>query len=161
MCVCVLLNNLKIRCRKFPESPVVRTPHFYGRGQGLDPWSWGTKFPQTLRCDQERKRKGKIICCRYTWPFKMYLLTIKTFFYKTHIIITPKKTRPWCWERLKAGGEGDNRGWDGWMASLTQWTWVWANSGRWWRTEKPGVLQSMGLLRVGHWATEQQNNSPE
>ena len=42
--------------------------------------------------------------------------------------------RPWCWERLKAGGEGDDRGWDGWMTSLTQWTWVWASSGRWWRT---------------------------
>ena len=40
--------------------------------------------------------------------------------------------RPWCWERLRAGGEGDNRGWDGWMVSLTQWTWVWVNSGNWW-----------------------------
>ena len=58
--------------------------------------------------------------------------------------------RLWWWERLKAGGEGDNRGWDGWMALLTQWTWVWANSRRWWRTGKPGVLQSMGLQRVGH-----------
>ena len=52
--------------------------------------------------------------------------------------------RPWCWERLKAGGEGDNRGWDGWMASLTQWTWVWVNSRSWWWTRRPGVLQSMG-----------------
>ena len=50
--------------------------------------------------------------------------------------------RPWCWERLKAGGEGDDRGWDCWMASLTRWTWVWTSSGRWWRTGKPGVLQS-------------------
>ena len=48
--------------------------------------------------------------------------------------------RPWYWERLKAGGEGDDRGWVGRMASLTQWTWVWANSGRWWRTGKPGML---------------------
>ena len=47
--------------------------------------------------------------------------------------------RPWCWERLKAG-EGGNRGWDGWMASPTQWTWVWASSGRQWRTGKPGML---------------------
>ena len=63
----------------------------------------------------------------------------------------------WCWERLKAGGEGDVRRWDVWMASPTRWTWVWASSGRWWRTGKPGVLQSMGLQRVGHdWATEQQ-----
>ena len=57
--------------------------------------------------------------------------------------------RPWCWERLKAGGEGDDRGWDGWMASPTQWTWVWANSGSWWWTGKPGVLQSKGSQRVG------------
>ena len=62
--------------------------------------------------------------------------------------------RPWCWERLKAG-EGNNRGWDGWMASLTQWTRVWVNSGSWWWTGRPGLLQSMGLQRVGHdWATE-------
>ena len=62
--------------------------------------------------------------------------------------------RPWCWERLKAG-EGDDRGWDGWMASPTQWTWVWVNSGSWWWTGKPRVLQSMGSLRVRHnWATE-------
>ena len=52
--------------------------------------------------------------------------------------------RPWSWERLKVGGEEDDRGWDGWMASLTQWTWVWVNSGSWWWTGKPGVLQSMG-----------------
>ena len=63
--------------------------------------------------------------------------------------------RPWCWERLKVGGEGDNRGWDGWMAPPTQWTWVWVRSGSWCWTGKPGVLQSMGLQRVGHdWATE-------
>ena len=63
--------------------------------------------------------------------------------------------RPWCWARLKAGGEGDNRGWDGWMASLTQWTWVWASSGSWSWTGKPSVLQSMGSQRVEHdWATE-------
>ena len=48
------------------------------------------------------------------------------------------------WERLRARGEGDDRGWDGWMTSLTQWTWIWANSRSWWRTGKPGVLQSMG-----------------
>ena len=63
--------------------------------------------------------------------------------------------RPWCWERLKVGGEADDRGWDGWMASPTQWTWVWVNSGSWWWTGRPGVLQSMGSQRVGHdWATE-------
>ena len=60
-------------------------------------------------------------------------------------------------ERLRAEGEGDNRGWDGWMASPTQWTWVWANYRRWWWTGRPGVLQSMGSQRAGHdWRTEQQ-----
>ena len=62
--------------------------------------------------------------------------------------------RLWCWEGLGAGGEGDDRGWDGWMASLTRWTWVWMNSGSWWWTGRPGVLQFVGLQRVGHnWAT--------
>ena len=56
--------------------------------------------------------------------------------------------RPWFWQRLKAGGEGDDRGWDDWMASLTQWTWVWVNSVSWWWTGRPGVLQSMGSQRV-------------
>ena len=65
--------------------------------------------------------------------------------------------RSWCWEGLRAGGEGDNRGWDGWMASptLTQWTWVWVDSGSWWWTGRPGEVQSVGSQRVGHdWATE-------
>ena len=63
--------------------------------------------------------------------------------------------RPWCWERLKVGGEGDDRGWDGWMASLTRWTWIWVGSGSWWWTGKPDVLQSMGSQRVWYdWATE-------
>ena len=58
-------------------------------------------------------------------------------------------------ERLRAGGEGDDREWDGWMASPTRWTWVWVDSGSWWWTGRPGVLQFMGSQRVGHdWATE-------
>ena len=56
---------------------------------------------------------------------------------------------------LGAGGEGDDRGWDGWTASLTWWTWVWVNSGSWWWTGRPGVLQFMGSQRVGHnWVNE-------
>ena len=63
--------------------------------------------------------------------------------------------RLWCWEGLGAGGEEDDRGWDGWMASLTWWMWVWMNSGSWWWTGRPGVLQFMGSQRVGHdWMTE-------
>ena len=67
--------------------------------------------------------------------------------------LTEKKA--WCWERSKAGREGDERGWDSRMASLTRWTWVWVSSGCWWWTGKPGMLQSMGSQRVRHdWATE-------
>ena len=63
--------------------------------------------------------------------------------------------RPWCWERLRAGGEGDDRGWDGCMASPTQWTWVCVDSGSWWWTGRPGVLRFMGSQRVRHdWVTE-------
>ena len=63
--------------------------------------------------------------------------------------------RLWFWEGLGAGGEGDDRGWDGWMASRTRWTWVWVNSRSWWWTGTPGVLWFMGSQRVGHdWATE-------
>ena len=63
--------------------------------------------------------------------------------------------RPWCWEGLGAGGEGGGRGWDGWMASLTRWTWVCVNSGSWWLTGMPGVLQFTWSQRVWHdWATE-------
>ena len=63
--------------------------------------------------------------------------------------------RLWCWDGLGARGEGDDRGWDGWMASLTLWTWVWVNSGSWWWTERPSVLRFMGSQRVGHdWATD-------
>ena len=63
--------------------------------------------------------------------------------------------RLWCWEGLGAGGEGVGRGWDGWMASPTRWTWVWVNSGSWWWIGRPGMLRFMGSQRVTHdWATE-------
>ena len=58
--------------------------------------------------------------------------------------------RPWCWEGLGAGGDGDDRGWDGWMASLTRWAWVCVNSGSWWWTGGPGMLRFTGSQRVGH-----------
>ena len=75
-------------------------------------------------------------------------------------ILWPRDAKNWLMEkdpeeRLKAGGEGDDRGWDGWMAWVTQWTWVWASSRSWWWTGSPGVLQSMGSQTVRHdWATE-------
>ena len=63
--------------------------------------------------------------------------------------------KDWCWEGLGPGGEKDDRGWDGWMVSLTRWTWVWVDSGSWWWTGRPGLLWFMGLQRVRHkWMTE-------
>ena len=74
---------------------------------------------------------------------------------KTPVLWPPDaKSRLWCWERLRAGGEGGDRGWDGWMASPTQWTWIWANSRRQWKTGDPGMRQSMGLqsqTRPSNW----------
>ena len=68
---------------------------------------------------------------------------------------TDSLERPWCWERPKAGGEGVNRRWDSWTASLTRWTWVCASFLSWWWTRKPGVLRFMGSQRVRHnWVTE-------
>ena len=65
--------------------------------------------------------------------------------------------RPWCWGRLRAGEEGDDRGWDGWMASPTLWTWVWVDSGSWWWTGRPGIWWFMGSQRVGHDRTTELN----
>ena len=99
-----------------------------------------------LRCS----RKSVLNIHRKDWCWSWNSNTLATWCEElTHL------KRLWCWERLKAGGEGDNRGWDGWMASPTQWTWVWINSRNWWWTRRPGVLQSMESQRVRHnWATE-------
>ena len=72
------------------------------------------------------------------------------------------KKKPWCWERLKTKQEGGSRRWGGWMASPSQWTWIWAKSGRQWRTEEPDLLPSMGLQRVRHdLAPEQQQKQKQ
>ena len=88
-----------------------------------------------LKPKLQKKKKRKEIEALILWPPDVKLTHWK---------------RPWYWERLMIGGEGDNRGWDGWMASPTEWTWIWANSGGWRWTGKPGMLQSMGSKRVGH-----------
>ena len=62
--------------------------------------------------------------------------------------------RPWCWERLKAGGEGDDRGWDGWMASPTQWTWVWVNSGSWWWIREASRAAVHGVTNSWTWLSD-------
>ena len=83
------------------------------------------------------------------------MLKLKLQYFATSCEELTHWKRLWCWEGLGAGGEGDNRGWDGWMGSLTWWTWVWVNSRSWWWTGRPGVLWFMGSQRVWYnWATE-------
>ena len=90
----------------------------------------------------------------------IYIRNIYSYLWNSNTLATSCEElthwkRLWYWEGLGARGEGDDRGWDGWMASLTRWTWVWVNSGSWWWTGRPGVPRFMGSQRVGYnWATE-------
>ena len=86
-----------------------------------------------------RVRKSVLNIHQKDWCWSWSSNTLATWWEE----LTPWK-RPWCSERLKAGEEGEDRGWDGWMASPTRWTWVGVNSRSWWWTGRPGVLQSMG-----------------
>ena len=115
-------------------------------GVGEDSWeSLGLQGDPT----SPSERKSVLSIHWKDWCWSWYSNTLATWCEElTHL------KRPWCWERLKVG-EGDDRGWDGWMASPTQWNWVWVDSGSWWWTGRAGVLQFMGSVRVGHnWATE-------
>ena len=114
---------------KTPESPLDRKEIKPVSPKGNQPWIF------TGRTDREAEAPVILV----TWCKQL-----------THL------KSPWCWERLRAEGEKGIRRWDGWKASLMQWTWTWANFGRWWGTERAGVLQSMGSQRVRHnWATKQ------
>ena len=128
------------------------------RTDAFELWCWRRllRVPWTARRSNQSILKE--ISPEYSLEGLMLKLKLKLQYFGHLIWRTDsleKKKKPWCWERLKAGREGDDRGRDGWMASLTRWTWVGANSGRWWRTGKPGMLQSMGSQIVGQdWATE-------
>ena len=116
---------------------------------------------QVIRVPWTARRSNQSIVKEISprYSFEVLILKLRLqYFGPWHKELTLWK-KPWCWERLKAGGERDDRRWDGWMASLTQWTLVLASSRRWWRTGTPGALQSMGLQRVRHdWATELQHH---
>ena len=117
---------------------------------------WTVVLEKTLECPLDSQEiqpvHPKEISSEYSLEGLMLKLKLQYFGHLMQKLTHWK--RPWYWESLKAG-EGDGRGWDGWMASPTQWTWVWVNSGSWWWTGRPGMLQSMGSQRVGHdWTTE-------
>ena len=117
-------------------------------------WCWRRLLRVLWTARRSNQSILKEISPEYSLEELMLHLKLQHFGHRCEELTHWKK--PWCWERLKAGGEGDDRGWDGWMASLTWRTWIWASSGRWWQTGKPGVLQSMGSQRVRHdWAIEQ------
>ena len=118
---------------------------------------WTVVLEKILRVPWTARRSNQSIlkeispeCSLWDWCWSWNSNTLATWWEElTHL------KRPWCWERLRAGGEGDSRGWGGWMASLTQWSWARLNSGSWWWTGRPGALQSMGSQRVWHdWETE-------
>ena len=123
------------------------------RIDAFEVWCWRRllRVPWTARrSNQSILKKSDLNIYWKDWCWNWNSNTLATWYEE----LTHWK-RPWHWERLKAGGEGDGRGWDGWMALLTQWTWIWVDSRSWWWTGRPGVLQFMGLQRVGHdWATE-------
>ena len=109
-------------------------------------------FPLFLCIDHWRRLSYLFLLVFGTLHSDVYIFPF--LLWPPHVELTHWK-RLWCWEGLGARGEGDDRGWDGWMASLTQWTWVWVNSGSWSWTGRPGVLRFMGSQRVGHdWATD-------
>ena len=88
------------------------------------------------------------------YSLERLMLELKLQYFGHLMQRTESLEKPWCWERLKAGGEGDDKEWDGWMASPIQWTWTWVNSRKWWG--KPSVLQSVGSQRIdrlGNWTT--------
>ena len=119
-------------------------------------WSIILKTPESPLDSKEIKPVSLKGDKPWIFPGRMMLkLKLQDF---EHLIWTDDLLEnPWCWERLRAEGEEGIGGWDSWTASLMQWTWTWANSGRRWGIGRPGVLQSVGSQRVGHdWTTEQQ-----
>ena len=123
----------------------------YWRINAFELWCWR----RLLRDPWTARRSNQSILKEISPEYSLEGLMLKLQYFSYLMRRTDSLEKTWCWERLKAGGEGHNRGWDGWMTSPTQWTWVWAISGSWWWTGKPGVLQSMGFQRVRQdWVTE-------
>ena len=105
---------------------------------------WCCKSPLRVPWTARRSNQSTLKEISPAYSLKGLMLKLKLQYLATWCKGLSHWKSPWCWERLKTRGEGNNRGWDSWMASPTQWTWVWANSGSWWWTGRPGVLQSKG-----------------
>ena len=124
-----------------------------GRIDAFKLWCW----KRLLRVPWTAGRSSQSILKEISpeYSLKVLMLKLKLHYFGHLMWKTDSLEKTVIWERLKAGGEGDNRRRDGWMTSSTQWTWVWVSSGSWWWTGRPGVLQFMGSLGVRHvWVTE-------
>ena len=125
----------------------------HGRIDVFELWCWR----RLLRVPLTSRRSSQSILEEIGPKYSLegLMLRLKLQYFGTWCDELTHLKSPWCWEILKARGEGNDRGWDGWVASLVQWTWVWVNSRSWWWTGNPGVLQSMGSQRVRQdWVTE-------
>ena len=131
---------VKYRC----ESWTLKTAE-HQRIDAFELWCWR----KLLRIPWTAKRSNQSIIKEISpgCSLQGLMLKLKLQYFATWCEELTHLQRPWCWERLKEGGEGDDRGWDGWMASPTQWTWVWVGSGSWCWTGRPGVLRFMGSQR--------------
>ena len=118
---------------------------YHQRIDAFELWCWRRllRVPWTARRSNQSILKEINPGC----SLEGQMLNLKFQYFATWCKELTHWKRLWCWERLRAGGEGDNRGWDGWMASLIQWPWVWVNSGSWWWTGRPlGVDDGQGDL---------------
>ena len=121
------------------------------RTDAFELWCW----KRLLRVPWTARRSSQSILKEISPSLEGLMLKLKLQYFDHLMWRTDSLLKILMLGKLKAGGEGGDRGWDGWMASPTQWKWVWVSSGSWWWTRKPGMLQSMGSQRVGHdWVTE-------
>ena len=143
-------KHLLISWLQSPAAVILESKKEHQRMNAFELWCWR----RLLRVSWTARRSNQSILREISPEYSLegLMLKLKLQYLATWWKELTHWKRPWCWERLKAG-EGDDRGWDGWMASLTQWTLE--SSGSWWWTGRPGMLQSMGLQRVKHdWVTE-------
>ena len=124
---------------------------YYKKRWVLKSWCfWTVCWRQLLRVPWTSRRSNQSILMEMSTEHSLegLMLKLKLQYFGHLMWRIDSFSRPWCWERLKAGEEGDDRGWNGWMAPLTQWTWVWVNSASCWWTGSPGVLQSKGCKEL-------------
>ena len=151
--IVMLLHITNMMLLAISESGTIKKPECQ-KIDAFELWCWRRllRVPWTTR----RSKQSILKEINPEYSLEGLILKLKLQYFNTWCEELIDLKRPWCWKKLKAKGEGVSRGWDGEIASPTQWTWIWTSCGRWWRTVKLGVLQSLGWQRVGHnWATEE------